>query len=40
MIVEGKEEMKIKTKTENDPVLQTEKTAQQGEATLPRWTLA
>lgn len=40
MIVKGKEEMKIKTKTENDPVLQTEKPAQQGEATLPRWTLA
>lgn len=40
MIVEGKEEMKIKTKTENDPVLQTEKPAQQGEATLPRWPLA
>lgn len=32
--------MKIKTKTENDPVLQTEKPAQQGEAALPRWPLA
>lgn len=28
--------MKIKTKTENDPVLQTEKPAKQGEAALPR----
>lgn len=32
--------MKVRTKTENDPVLQTEKPAQQGEAALPRWPLA